>query len=239
MDVLGARLEARRVVIAVITYLWGHAYRPAHVQRLARSVAQWLPVPHRFVCITDRTIPGVETMRDPASRYAARCYRRLWLFSEPARMLGDGLLHLDLDLVICGSLEPFVSRDVDFAIYRAGSIAKRGYSLNPSVFWLRPGTQTDIWERYHAHPTRLAMKANAAGFWGSDQAVISYLRMDPEPPTFGDADGLVSYRRIRSEGLREPPAGTRIVSFHGKRTPFEAEIQRLHPWIRQVWSEAA
>ena len=226
-------------MIAVVTYLWGTHYRPGHVQRLARSVAHWLTVPHRFICVTDQAVPGVETFPNLAMRYPTRCYRRLWLFSEPATVLGESILHLDLDLVVCGSLDPFVSRDVDFAIYRAPSIAKRGYSLNPSVFWLRTGTQTDIWQRFTADPQRLAAKANADGFWGSDQAVISYLRRSVDVPTFGDADGLVSYRRIRAEQLTVPPEGTRIVSFHGRRTPFEREIQAAHPWIRRVWDEAA
>jgi hypothetical protein len=227
-------------MIAVVTYLWGTAYEPAHVQQLARSVAHWLPVRHRFVCVTDgERIPGVKTMRNPApGGFSARCYRRLWLFSEEARGLGDGILHLDLDLVVCGSLEPFVHQG-DFRIYTAGSIARQGYSLNPSVFWLTPGTQTDLWTRFLAGSSDVARAANAAGFWGSDQAVISHLRQDVEVPTFGDDDGLVSYRRIRREKLTAPPPGTRIVSFHGRRSPFEAEVQAAHPWIRAAWQEAA
>jgi hypothetical protein len=226
-------------VIAVVTYLWGTAYEPAHVQQLARSVAHWLPVRHRFVCVSDDRIPGVKTMRNPAPTFfSARCYRRLWLFSPEACGLGDGILHLDLDLVVCGSLEPFVHQG-DFRIYRAGSVARQGYSLNPSVFWLRPGTQPDLWARFLAAPSEVARAANGAGFWGSDQAVISYLRQGVDVSTFDDADGLVSYRRIRHEKLAAPPPGTRIVSFHGKRSPFEPEIQAAHPWIRAAWQEAA
>lgn len=227
-------------MLTVLTYLWGtRHYQPAHVEQLARSVARWLDLPHRFVCITDDPIPGVKTMANPAPQFPARCYRRLWLFSEDARGLGEGILHLDLDVVICGSLAPFVAGETDFRIYRARSVAAQGYSLNPSVMWLKPGTQTDIWQRFIADPSHVARVANKAGFWGSDQAVISYLRRMVNIPTFGDADGLVSYRHIRHASLTMPPAGTRIVSFHGKRTPFEKEIQAAHPWIRQAWQEAA
>jgi hypothetical protein len=226
-------------MLTVITWLWGHKYRPAHVQRLRQSVGQWLTVPHRFVCITDLKVSGVETMPNPAPQYSARCYRRLWMFSAEAARLGERLLHLDLDVVVCGSLDPLVQRGRDFTIYKAGSIAARGYSLNPSVFALNTVTQTDIWERFQRAPMKLSMASNRDGFWGSDQAVISHLRKDAEVDTIGDAEGVVSFRRIKNEQLTAPPAGTRIVSFHGKRTPFEPEIQRLHPWILEAWQVAA
>jgi hypothetical protein len=225
--------------MTVVTYLWGTAYRRGHVQQLARSVARFLAMPHRFVCITDKAIPGVETLKNPAPQFPARCYRRLWLFSaEAAQVLGDRVLHLDLDLVVCGPLDAIAQRASDFAIYRAASIARRGYSLNPSVFLLRTGTQRDLWERFVRDPQRLAHRANADGFWGSDQAVISHLRKE-HADTFDDADGIVSFRQIRAAGWTAPPAGTCIVSFHGRRTPFDRAVQSAHPWIASAWQEAA
>jgi len=226
-------------MITVITYLWGRKYRPIHVQILAASVARWLSLPHRFVCVTELAVDGVKTMRNPAPQYPARCYRRLWLFSNEARSLGERILHLDLDVVICGPLDGLLARAGDLVIYRAGSIAARGYSLNPSVLSLTPGTQTDLWDRYRRDPVTLGAAANADGFWGSDQAVIGYLRRDAAVETFGDADGVVSFRRMRRERLAAPPPGTCIVSFHGRRTPFEKELQHEHPWIRAAWREAA
>ena len=224
-------------MLTVVTYFWpGKQYRSSCVQQLQASVTRWLDVPHRFVCVADEPIAGVETMPNPAPQFPRRCYRRLWLFSAEAARLGSRILHLDLDLVICGPLAPLVSRPDDFTIYRAGSIASRGYSLNPSVFCLTSGTQTDIWDKFNANPGRLAEQANKDGFWGSDQAVISHLRRDVPVATYDDSDGIVSFRRIRSEQLTEPPAGTRIVSFHGRRTPFEADVQAAHPWIRSAWA---
>ena len=227
-------------MITVVTYLWGRKhYQPKHVQRLAASVDRWLAAPHRFRCITDQSIEGVTTLPDLGRTYPARCYRRLWLFSPRACDVGDQILHLDLDLVICGPLDGLVPRASNLAIYKAGSIAAQGYSLNPSVLWLRTGTQTDLWTRFTANPTRLAAAANQDGFWGSDQAILSHLRKDAGVDTVGDADGVVSFRRIRHEQLTAPHPGTRIVSFHGRRTPFEKDVQAAHPWIVQAWQEAA
>jgi hypothetical protein len=224
-------------MITVVTYLWGKAYAPAHVQQLARSVAHHLKARHRFVCITDVQVPGVRTLRQPEPHWG-RCYRRLWLFSQQARGLGQCLLHLDLDVVVCGPLDGLISAE-PFRIYKAGSIAARGYSLNPSVMYLRTGTQVDIWDRFRRRPGELAKASKAAGFWGSDQAVISYLRLGNEPATYGPDDGVQSYRHIRHAHLTEPPPGTCIVSFHGKRLPWEGEILTKHPWIRRAWEEAA
>jgi len=229
-------------MITVVTYLWRgkrYPYRAGHVQQLARSVNRWLTVPHRVVCITDEVVPGVETIRNPVTGYPIRCYRRLWLFSSDAALLGDRLLHLDLDVVVCGPLDDLVQRPSDFAIYRTASIARRGYSLNPSVFVLQVGTQTDIWARFARESYALGLAAQKDGFWGSDQAVVSYLRKDRPVDTFGDADGVISFRRIRHERLTALPAGTRIVSFHGKRTPFDKDVQAAHPWIRAAWQEVA
>lgn len=224
-------------MLTVLTYLWGKSYRPAHVQQLARSVAHHLQAPHRFLCITDEKVSGVRTLRPPLPHWG-RCYRRLWLFSQQAQGLGRWILHLDLDVVICGGLDGLISRE-PFRIYRAGSVAARGYSLNPSVLWLRTGTQTDIWDRFRRAPGELATTSKAAGFWGSDQAVISYLRLDCEPPTFGPTDGVQSFRHIRHAHLTAPPEGTCLVSFHGKANPFDPELQAQHPWIQRAWREAA
>lgn len=226
-------------MLTVVTYLWqdrGPCYKPGHVKRLQASVARWLSVPHRFVCLTDLRIPGVETRPNPAPEYPKRCYRRLWLFSPQARKLGERLLHLDLDVVVCGSLDHLVARTAPLIVYKAGSIAARGWSLNPSVLWLETGTQTDIWQTWRKHPSRVAAYAKLDGWWGSDQAVLSYLRRDTPVETYGPEDGVVSFRHIRGQGLTEPPPGTCLVSFHGRRTPFEAEVQAAHPWIREAWS---
>lgn len=226
--------------MTVVTYLWGvKHFAPAHVQRLAASVAHHLAAPHRFVCITDQKVPGVKTLPDPARQYQKRCYRRLWLFSEEAKGLGETVLHLDLDVVVCGPLDGLVPRASDLAIYRAGSIARQGYSLNPSVLWLRTGTQTDLWERFIEAPQQVAQRANNAGFWGSDQAVISHLRDGVPLDTMGDEDGILSFRRVRREHLTTLPPHARIVSFHGKRSPFEKTVQAEYPWIRQAWEVAA
>ena len=227
-------------MITVVTYLWGRKhYGPTHVRRLARSVDRWLAAPHRFRCITDQAIEGITTVRDLGRHYPARCYRRLWLFSPEATGLGDQVLHLDLDLVICGPLDGLVPRASNLAIYKAGSIAAQGYSLNPSVLWLRTGTQPDLWAKWTAAPQSLAKRANAAGYWGSDQAVISLLRQGQPVETLGEAEGIISFRRMRREQWTAPPPGTRIVSFHGRRTPWDQEVQAEHPWIRQAWEAAA
>lgn len=226
-------------MLTVVTYLWGTKhYKPAHVHLLARSVARWLSLPHRFVCISDDRIEGLKTIRSQAPPWG-RCFRRLWLFSKEAAGFGDGILHLDLDTVICGPLDALVTSGDDFKIYRAGSIAAKGYSLNPSVMWLRPGTQTDIWERFVANPGGLAKAANKAGFWGSDQAVISYLRQGVEVPTYSYDDGVISFRHVRHERLKVLPAHAKVVSFHGKKVPWDPEVLAEYPWIQRAWDEAA
>lgn len=234
------------MTLTVITFKWtpNPGYRSVfhsrHVNTLARMVRRHYPEPHRFVCITDDprgiTEPGVEvfklwndfsTLRNPSGAKNPSCYRRLRLFARnTGSWLGERIVCLDLDCVIVGDMRPIWDRPEDFVIWRATT---RGNHYNGSMFLLRAGTRERVWMDFD--PYRSPIETKAAGFYGSDQAWISY-RLGNGEAVWSSADGVHSFRNELVNQQAVPP-GTRIVFMHGKGDPWSPEVYNRHAWVRE------
>lgn len=88
-------------------------YSPAWVTRLRDEVARWLPEPHRFVCLSNVDVPGVETI--PLVTDWPGWWAKLEVFN-PAVDLGERVLYLDLDVFVTGDLAPIAQFDAPFAL---------------------------------------------------------------------------------------------------------------------------
>jgi hypothetical protein len=130
-----------------------------------------------------------------------------------------------------------VTRHEPFVIWRSESVGPQGYALNPSVMLLAAGAQAAIYDRFRRDPRGELAAARNAGFTGTEQAIIGYRLAGTPVPVWTDADGIVSYRSLMTRTDRDllPPAGTRIVSFHGRRDPSDSALQARAPWIREHW----
>lgn len=78
-------------------------YSPLWVTRLRDQVAAWLPEPHRFVCLSNVDVPGVETI--PLVTDWPGWWAKLEIFN-PEHDLCDRVLYLDLDVFTTGDLTP-------------------------------------------------------------------------------------------------------------------------------------
>src|SRR3990170_8898181 len=122
-------------MITVVCWTWPgeRIYKPEYVNTLCEMLAQHLHAPHQLVCITDDRAgfaPSVELMPvpeaalnlaemiTPEGRGMPSCYRRLWMFSDEARCLGQRVLLLDVDLVITRDITHLVWRDEGFVGWR-------------------------------------------------------------------------------------------------------------------------
>lgn len=222
-------------------------YGPDCVNVLRRMVARNLSLPHRFSCITDdprgidediRVIPLWDTYSDvpsPSGPNNPSCYRRLRMFSPEAReLIGERIVSIDLDTVITGDLTPLFSRTEDFVIWGGQAMQPRLRVpfcwYNGSLMMLRAGTRTRVWTEFDpVHSPRIAHAANARG---SDQGWIAYCLGSGEA-IWGERDGVCSYRNHVVPNHYRLPAGARIVSFHGRHDPWNADVQRQNPWIRE------
>lgn len=238
-------------MITVCTFKWrppaGYrsTFGPAAVLALRDMVARHYQAPHRFVCITDDAtgLERVETIPlwpdhanvpSPHGRGNPSCYRRLKLF-DPAieELLGARIVSMDLDTVIVGDLAPIFNRSEDFVIWGQSDMATQWY--NGSLFMLTAGSRPQVWTDFD--PVTSPRLALAARKFGSDQGWISY-KLGRHEATWGQKDGVYSYRvHIRPQG-NVLPANARVVNFHGKVDPWSYTAQQV-PWIRQHYGVAA
>lgn len=243
-------------MLDVVTWKWRPrpGYRstfPAEaVNCLAAQVRRHYPKPHRFTCITDesggidtdhvRIIPLWDTFAEvpnPSNGRNPSCYRRLKAFSREAQtLIGPRFVSLDLDVLITGDLSPIFDRQEDFVIW-GGQSVRTGRPdpycwYNGSLWLLQAGTRPQVWETFD--PAHSPLAAHRAGCRGSDQGWIAHC-LGPREARFGLDDGVYSYRNhILPQGGKLPP-DARIVIFHGKHDPWDADVLARHDWVREHW----
>lgn len=244
------------MTLCVVTFKWTQpgyhsVFTAEHVNVLAAMVKRHYPKPHKFCCVTDDPkglSPDVRPMKlwadhgelmQPVGRRRPSCYRRLKLFSREARELfGERIAQMDLDMVVTADLSPLFDRPEPFVIW--GDTHPRTF-YNGSFFLLTTGAFPEVWEDFD--PKTTPQMTHAAGFLGSDQAWISY-RMGAGRPTFGQADGIYSYRvhiasrdavARQNRARYQLPQNARLVSFHGKINPWSSQARSTARWISEHW----
>jgi hypothetical protein len=214
--------SSRQLTVACLK--WGTKYSVDYVNILHGMVQRHLSVPHRFVCLTDDPT-GIACETLPIVPNLPTWWGKLTLFNHP---LPGRILYLDLDTVIVGSIDDFAAYDGPFCLikpfYRDRGFASGVMSIGPEFG--RP-----VWEKFARNP----------------QAAIESCRRYADPPwnngdqrwlelTVERADywqdvlpaQLVSYKVHCAAG---PPAGARLVCFHGKPDPHEV----ADPWVHENW----
>lgn len=230
---------------SVVCWIWGggtRQYTPQHVNVLARMFKRHLAEEHRFVCVTDETKgfdKGVEVFPTPkqaveVGRFKSpegvrfpSCYRRLWMFSEGAKVLGDRLLLIDVDLVLLKDITPVFDLTQDFVGWRPYRDWGAQMRYGGGIYLLTPGTRRHVWEKFDGQPG--INRARAAGFRGSDQAWLSYM-LGPKEVHWPKSAGIYSIRDF-PQTPNAPPADARLVQFNGPVKPWNSPLV----WARQHW----
>lgn len=210
-------------MIRILTWLWGqpgsrNQFTVDHVAIWAAMVRRHLHIPHRIACVTDFDgLPShIERIEPPRDFEHVRiptwgddkpqCLRRLAMYGPDAgEIFGDRFVCMDLDVAICGSLDPMFDRPDDFVIAK-GTAAGRPY--NGSMQLITAGKRAKVYQDFTPE------KAAKAGreFIGSDQAWISYC-LGPSEAVWDESDGLCWYRR-------PPVPKPRIMFFPGDVKPW-------------------
>jgi hypothetical protein len=202
--------EYDRIVIACVK--WGTKYGPEYVNILADMVARNCELPYQFWCFTD----------DPAGLAEDVIVRELppgldgwWnkiaLFKPGTFPDKTRVLFLDLDVVVCGPIEPLINMRGIAADWLQG-----GY--NSSVMCWDAGEYRDVWEKYDAGVPDVF---HGDQDWLTLRGGWKYL-----PP-----DWIVSYRLHATEW---PPESAIVVAFHGEPKPHEVTTG----WVPDMWTMA-
>lgn len=232
-------------MIAVVTWLWQEGFRDysaEHVNVLARMIKRRLSLPHRFICITDshegldngvtwfptpEAVTSLRRMQSPEGGRFPSCYRRLWMWSDAARELGDRVMLIDIDLTAHAELTPLFDRRADFVGWRPRAQWGQPTRYGGGLYLLTPGTRTHVWTSFDGNKSVRTARAN--GFRGSDQAWISFALGHAEDVWPDDA-GLYSIRDIQN-GKLPLPRDARLVQFNGPQKPWNTQLA----WAREAW----
>lgn len=220
-------------MITIVTWLWEQdgykkKYDAQHVNTLCSMVARHLSLPHEFVCVTDmreglhpaiRVVP-LPQVRVSWHRHRPNCFRRLWAFSPEARaVLGPRIASFDLDCVVLKDLTPLLSRTEPFVIWKDPLQPSR---FNGSLWLHTTGSMTRIWSTFKGQDSVRKMDKR----FGSDQSWLTKYACGA--PTFGSADGVLSYKKHIGPGVTPPPHA-RIVFFHGYPSPWDVRAS----WVAE------
>ncbi|MCW5717585.1 MAG: hypothetical protein KIS68_07125 [Bauldia sp.] len=149
----------------------GRKYNAEHVARLQASVARNCTLPHRFVALSDVDVPceRVEFAHDWPTWWS-----KIELFRPGVADPAHRNVYIDLDVLIAGSLDAFVSYPHRFSMMRDEWFPRRA---NSSVMaW--SGDYSFIYEEMVRHPLRYRfrfqqMLGNVTGWFG-EQALTEY-----------------------------------------------------------------
>lgn len=235
-------------MLSVVCWRWQpvEGYRstfgPETVNVLKRMVARHYKDPHRFICCTDDAT-GIDSdveivpiwsdhagLPHPHNHTHPSCYRRLRAFAPEMReIFGPRFVSVDLDCVIVDDLRPLWNRPEDFVCWGGTTMPRT--SFNGSMFLLTAGARASVWTDFN--PVSSPATAKAAGYYGSDQAWISYCLGTKGARWFAE-DGVCSYRLHVAPNRGRLPNHARIVFFNGKLDPWHPDVQRL-PWVQEHW----
>lgn len=244
-------------MLTFVVFLWRprNPYRksfgPDQVNIHRRMIRRHYRLPHRYVLITDNpagiTEPDIEIralwndladVPNPCGHGNPSCYRRLKLFAANAGdWLGDRIVMMDLDCVILKDITPLFDRQEDFVIWENPTArrhlppSRQTHIYNGGFWMLRTGTRSKVWETFD--PANSPDVTRRAGLFGSDQAWLAHC-LGPGEAIWKPADGVRSWKFdvLRNHG-GQPPAGTRIVFFHGKPDPWAPEVWYRYDWVRE------
>lgn len=197
----------------------GGEYYPEHVALLKDGVAENLPQPHRFICLTDtpKALDDVETVELENSTW-----NRWWPIIEAYR-IPPPVLFFGLDTIITGDLSGVVHAARNHGILVLEDVYRRGGHIQNSVMSWSIDMRW-VYDSFMSDPGLYMRK------YRGDQDYLEAALTGFEQPFFKfwqDAlpGQLASFKvDIVEKGLEEPPQGTRVVFFHGHPRPWQQQL---------------
>lgn len=194
------------------------SYTPAHVRWLRDQVAKHLPEPHRFVCLTDAVVHGVETI--PLQSNLPGWWSKMELFNE-----FESAFYIDLDTVIVGDLTRMVNHDHKFTILRNLS-ARHSKKIGSGVMaW--NGDYSHLYREFMMHKNVNIATYTTSEKWGDQGFIHDHLQgWDHFQDLFPGA--IQSFKFDLKEG--DPKPDCSIVCFHGEPRPWQV----TKSWVPEV-----
>ncbi len=205
-----ASSEYDQIVVCCVN--WGTKYGPEYVNILADMVARNCELPYQFWCFTDDGAGlAEEVIVKPLPPGLDGWWNKIALFRPDTFQPKTRVLFLDLDVIVCGPIEPLINTRGIAADWMQG-----GY--NSSVMCWDAGQYPYLWTDFDNEVTR---------HLHGDQDWIAAQSIWPSLPP----DWIVSYRLHATEW---PPENAVVVAFHGEPKPHEIATG----WVPEMWTMA-
>jgi hypothetical protein len=208
----------------------GAAYGPEHVGWLRAQVAAHVLAPHRFVCLADCDVPGVETVRMvhglPVTRSKLELFRPE-LFPDPR----ESVLFLDLDTVLTRDFELPVCPEGRIHYIRERDRRPAWPAWGSGVMYFRGGGRyARILERFLED--REAGRSPEWQFPG-EQEFSSYCVYYERLGEVCDIERLLAVRLYDSQSKRDaPPPEAHLVTWITRAKPWDCDL----PWVPRLRS---
>ena len=145
----------------VICMKWGNKFPVEYVNRLYAMVSRNMDTKFRFVCFTENSIgirPEVEIQNLPELELVPgspeRGWRKLTVFKKDFGGLSGPTLFLDLDVVIVGNLDVFLTQPGDLLIAHDKKNPKKREG-NSSVFRFEIGKYSHILDYFEKNSEKV------------------------------------------------------------------------------------
>ena len=210
-------------MLTVWTVCIGTKYTAADVRIVKNMVARHLNAPHRFRCLADREIEGIDTFI-PDEQWPG-WWSKLLLF----RYASGQCLYLDLDVVVTGNLDRLLSWKLSMPAN--WGIRDRGWCQSSVMSWAGDySVLADAFDPAELHPP----SNGDCGAYGKarlygDQELINSVLGKPGGDNIGVMRNVYSYKWHCRNGL---PADASVVAFHGEPKPGAVS----DPWVAEARS---
>jgi len=208
--------------------LWGDWKEPdRYVHTLKNMVERHLTVPHRFVCLSDRKINGIECL--PLKYEWKKKLTKLAMFDTSYGLEGR-VLFIDLDVVIVSNINAFAEYDGDYCTLMDFNEGNRMPMCGLDGF--RAGDKY-LEEKLFTPVTKDSEKA----FKNSNGGMVRYWMRhqlehwdlwNEQVPNFG----IYSAKPDKYNVRKEIPADTKMIFFHGRQK--NHDYTHLD-WVRENW----
>lgn len=196
-------------------------YRPNHVQWLQRMIQRFVKVPHRFVCLSNVDVPGVEVI--PLRDNFPGWWSKIELFRE-----FENAFYLDLDTVVVGDITEMVEYPHKFTVLQKLSTPKSGNMNSGVLAW--GGDYSYIYHEFSKNPQKYIAECVTSDNWGDQGFIQGVQRKHGGWETFQELfpDRIVSHK-INMKQRGNPPKGCSIVCFHGQPKPWDRKLSWVPP----------
>jgi hypothetical protein len=229
-------------MLTVACVLVGDKYSNDYGERLHKMAARWLMKrPFVMAVVTDRFADdrvtdlgrGLWVRTIPADPGLPGWWQKIHLF-KPGLFQGR-VLYLDLDVVVTGSLDELVEHK--------GIIQDWHYdAYNSSVMCWDVGEHETIWTEYASGRAtlrngRMTYRAHhwaRSATWSGDQDYMGAVALATSDHAWKrfPPEWCVSYRAHAVSG---PPAGAKVVCFHGEPKPHVVVAEDPGGWVAKEW----